>query len=173
MIPCYIEIIQFQAFWTISERSGLYELPHGYKSATDIFHKGPIQSHQMYEIPSLPASNSQDKLKTQRNYDPVGKPIKHKAADKQVNHLWNVNTHNCTKYHNVPFNIQQRQSNPHPILTNMQATGEAVYVDDIPYSEGELYAGLVLSEKAHANILEIDASQALQMEGVVDFVCHK
>ena len=46
-------------------------------------------------------------------------------------------------------------------------------MDDIPYMEEELYAGLVLSEKAHANILDIDASDALKIEGVVDFVCYK
>ena len=48
-----------------------------------------------------------------------------------------------------------------------------MYVDDIPYMEEELYAGLVLSQKAHANLLDIDASEALEIEGVVDFVCHK
>ena len=46
-------------------------------------------------------------------------------------------------------------------------------MDDIPYIEGEVYAGLVLSEKAHANLLDIDASEAIKMDGVVGFVCHK
>ena len=32
-----------------------------------------------------------------------------------------------------------------------QATGEAVYTDDLPHYENELYAGLILSEKAHAD----------------------
>ena len=58
------------------------------------------------------------------------------------------------------------------ISKSQKATGEAVYIDDIPYVEGELYAGLVLSEKAHANILDIDASQSLKMDGVMDFVSH-
>ena len=31
-----------------------------------------------------------------------------------------------------------------------QATGEAAYIDDLPALEGELYAGLVISERAHA-----------------------
>ena len=44
------------------------------------------------------------------------------------------------------------------------------YVDDLPALEGELYAGLVLSEHAHASII-VDASAALTMEGVVDYVC--
>lgn len=34
-----------------------------------------------------------------------------------------------------------------------QATGEAVYCDDIPLYENELYAALITSSKAHANIL--------------------
>ena len=59
------------------------------------------------------------------------------------------------------------------VVTTFQASGEAVYVDDIPYTEGELYAGLVFSEIAHAKLLDIDASEALKIEGVVDFVCHK
>ena len=31
-----------------------------------------------------------------------------------------------------------------------QATGEATYIDDLPALDGELYAGLVISERAHA-----------------------
>ena len=55
----------------------------------------------------------------------------------------------------------------------LQATGEAVYCDDIPKYENELYLGLVLSQKTHAKIVKIDASEALQMHGVHSFVCHK
>lgn len=51
-----------------------------------------------------------------------------------------------------------------------QATGEAVYCDDIPVQEGELYCAFVLSSKAHANITEIDPSKALRMEGVHAFI---
>jgi len=32
---------------------------------------------------------------------------------------------------------------------------------------------LVFSTKAHADIVHIDASDALSMPGVVDFICHK
>ncbi|XP_037618622.1 xanthine dehydrogenase/oxidase isoform X2 [Sebastes umbrosus] len=48
-----------------------------------------------------------------------------------------------------------------------QATGEAVYCDDVPLYENELYLALVTSSKAHANILSIDPSAAEQMPGVV------
>ena len=94
-------------------------------SATDIFEKEPITSNQLYEIKSEATES-----------DIVGKPIKHKAADKQV-------------------------------------SGSAVYLDDMPRVEGELYLGLVLSTKAHAKILNVDASKALADEGVEAWVDYK
>uniref|UniRef100_A0A667YCC7 Xanthine dehydrogenase n=1 Tax=Myripristis murdjan TaxID=586833 RepID=A0A667YCC7_9TELE len=51
-----------------------------------------------------------------------------------------------------------------------QATGEAVYCDDMPLFENELYLALVTSSKAHARILSIDASEAERMPGVVSCV---
>lgn len=54
-----------------------------------------------------------------------------------------------------------------------QATGEAVYCDDMPRFENELYLTLVLSTQAHAEIVSIDASQALAMEGVHAFFSAK
>ena len=54
-----------------------------------------------------------------------------------------------------------------------QASGEAIYVDDIPMIKGELHLAFVLSTKAHANITCIDESQALQVPGVCAFFCHK
>ncbi|BFZ19801.1 hypothetical protein BsWGS_22840 [Bradybaena similaris] len=54
-----------------------------------------------------------------------------------------------------------------------QATGEAVYVDDVPVSDGELFAGFVMSIKAHAKILSVDPSLALTLPGVVDYVTAK
>lgn len=54
-----------------------------------------------------------------------------------------------------------------------QATGEAVYCDDMPSLQGELYMGVVYSQKAHAKIVKINASDALQMEGVHGFFCAK
>ena len=55
----------------------------------------------------------------------------------------------------------------------LQVSGRAVYVDDLPRVEGELYLGLVLSSRPHAKILSIDVSRALELEGVVDWVDHK
>ncbi|KAK2796441.1 hypothetical protein FQN50_009552 [Emmonsiellopsis sp. PD_5] len=53
-----------------------------------------------------------------------------------------------------------------------QATGEAQYTDDIPVQRNELYGCLVLSSKAHAKILSVDFSPALDIPGVVDYVDH-
>ena len=41
----------------------------------------------------------------------------------------------------------------HPLMhlsALQQATGEAAYIDDLPSLTGELYAGLVISDRAHA-----------------------
>ncbi|XP_041703232.2 xanthine dehydrogenase/oxidase isoform X3 [Coregonus clupeaformis] len=54
-----------------------------------------------------------------------------------------------------------------------QATGEAVYCDDIPLYENELYLCLITSTKAHAHILSIDTSEAESMPGVVSCVFAK
>ena len=55
----------------------------------------------------------------------------------------------------------------------LQATGEAVYVDDMSLLSNELYGALVFSTEAHAKIKSIDASDALRMPGVQDFICEK
>ncbi|KAJ6542822.1 Molybdopterin-binding domain of aldehyde dehydrogenase-domain-containing protein [Mycena capillaripes] len=54
----------------------------------------------------------------------------------------------------------------------LQATGAAVYVDDLPKVGNEIYGALVLSTRAHAKILSVDAAMALEMEGVVSWVSH-
>ena len=54
-----------------------------------------------------------------------------------------------------------------------QATGEAIYVDDMPSYKDELYAAIVDSERPHAEIVNIDTSEAEKVEGFVDFICVK
>ncbi|KAI1317034.1 hypothetical protein EDD11_009100 [Mortierella claussenii] len=53
-----------------------------------------------------------------------------------------------------------------------QATGEAQYTDDIPKSTHELYGAFVLSTRAHAKIVSVDARAALAYPGVHDYVDH-
>lgn len=54
-----------------------------------------------------------------------------------------------------------------------QATGEAIYCDDMPTAEGELYLAFVLSTKAHAKLLSVDPQTALEDPGVVAFYSAK
>ncbi|XP_069035574.1 xanthine dehydrogenase/oxidase [Lepisosteus oculatus] len=54
-----------------------------------------------------------------------------------------------------------------------QATGEAVYCDDIPRYENELYLTLVTSTKACARIISIDTQEAMAVPGVVTFLSVK
>lgn len=54
-----------------------------------------------------------------------------------------------------------------------QSTGEAQFCDDIPKFENELAIALVLSTRAHAKILKIDAEEALKQEGVQGFFSAK
>ncbi|KAM4697844.1 aldehyde oxidase-like [Rhinophrynus dorsalis] len=65
---------------------------------------------------------------------------------------------------------KQAEQDPigHPIVHTSgikQATGEAVYVDDMPAVDQELYIAFVTSKRAHAKILSIDASEALRIPG--------
>ncbi|XP_069839454.1 aldehyde oxidase 1-like isoform X2 [Dendropsophus ebraccatus] len=54
-----------------------------------------------------------------------------------------------------------------------QATGEAVYVDDMPPVDQELFIAFATSTKAYAKIVVIDVSYALQSPGVVDVIGAK
>eukprot|EP00079_Xenopus_tropicalis_P035814 XP_017949585.1 PREDICTED: xanthine dehydrogenase/oxidase [Xenopus tropicalis] len=51
-----------------------------------------------------------------------------------------------------------------------QATGEAVYCDDMPLYENELYLVLITSTKAHARIISIDTEEAALTPGFVRFL---
>ncbi|KAF2258606.1 xanthine dehydrogenase/oxidase [Lojkania enalia] len=61
---------------------------------------------------------------------------------------------------------------PH-VAAMKQCTGEAQYTDDIPLQKNELYGCLVLSTKAHARLVDVDAEPALDLPGVVAWVNHK
>ncbi|XP_023152952.1 xanthine dehydrogenase/oxidase [Amphiprion ocellaris] len=73
-------------------------------------------------------------------------------------------------YQAVPEGWSQDDVVGRPIMhlsAMKQATGEAVYCDDVPLYENELYLALITSTKAHARILSVDASAAENSPGVV------
>jgi xanthine dehydrogenase/oxidase len=63
------------------------------------------------------------------------------------------------------------QARPH-VAALKQSTGQAQYTDDIPVQQNELFACMVLSTKAHAKILSVDASEALEIPGVSHYIDH-
>ena len=80
--------------------------------------------------------------------------------------MWSINLDGKSSNDPVGRPIKHKSS-------ELQATGEATYIDDIPKRCDELYLAFVLSSRAHAKIVAIDASEALRDAGVVDFLCHK
>lgn len=55
------------------------------------------------------------------------------------------------------------------VEAEIQCTGETQYVNDIPKYQNELHAAFVLGEKVNGRIVNIDASEALKIDGVVAF----
>ncbi|RPA90402.1 putative xanthine dehydrogenase [Choiromyces venosus 120613-1] len=51
-----------------------------------------------------------------------------------------------------------------------QTTGEAEYIDDMPNIDGQLFGALILSKKAHAKLVKVDFTPALQVPDVIGFV---
>lgn len=51
----------------------------------------------------------------------------------------------------------------------IQCTGEAQYINDIPKYQSELHAAFVLGDKVNGRIASIDATEALKIPGVVAF----
>jgi xanthine dehydrogenase/oxidase len=78
----------------------------------------------------------------------------------------------------VPADASTRNAStmgkPVPHLSSLaQTTGQAEYVDDIPPQADELFCGLVLSTRAHARIISVDWSPALESPGVVGHMDHR
>ena len=79
------------------------------------------------------------------------------------------------KDHDATKAYEQRilgKATPH-VAALKQCTGEAQYTDDIPVQKNELYGVLVLSSKAHAKILDVNHSVALDLPGVQAWVDHR
>ena len=76
------------------------------------------------------------------------------------------------KDHDAAMEYEQRvlgKAKPH-VAALKQCTGEAQYTDDIPVQKNELYGVMVLSTKAHAKIISVDPSPALDLPGVAEWV---
>ncbi|KAL2774902.1 aldehyde oxidase [Daubentonia madagascariensis] len=108
-----------------------------------------------------------------KRMDPVHYPSladKYESAleDLHSGHHWST-----IEYQNVDPKQLPQDPIGHPIvhLSGMKhATGEAIYCDDMPAVDRELFLTFVTSSRAHAKIVSIDLSEALNLPGVVDIV---
>nr|XP_012594525.1 aldehyde oxidase isoform X1 [Microcebus murinus] len=108
-----------------------------------------------------------------KRMDPVHYPS---LADKNESALEDLHSRHhwsTINYQNV--DTQQPPQDPigHPImhLSGVKhATGEAIYCDDMPAVDRELFLTFVTSSRAHAKIVSIDLSEALNLPGVVDIM---
>ncbi|XP_068101229.1 aldehyde oxidase-like [Hyperolius riggenbachi] len=72
-------------------------------------------------------------------------------------------------YQNVPEDQSSSDPAGRPLMHRSgikQATGEAVYTDDMPSVDGELFLRFVTSSRAHAKIVSMDFSDVFSMPGV-------
>ncbi|XP_072339543.1 aldehyde oxidase 1-like isoform X1 [Scyliorhinus torazame] len=77
------------------------------------------------------------------------------------------------KFQQVPWDQLPEDQVGQPVMhlsAVKHATGEAIYCDDIPSQEGEIFLVLVTSSRAHAKIVSIDAVEALHLPGVLDII---
>ncbi|XP_061899697.1 aldehyde oxidase 1-like isoform X1 [Entelurus aequoreus] len=80
------------------------------------------------------------------------------------------------EFHNVSEGQSEHDPVGRPVMHRSaisQATGEAVYCDDLPTIDGEHFLALVTSSKAHAKIISVDVSNALLLPGVIDVITAK
>ncbi|KAK3612166.1 hypothetical protein CHS0354_016551 [Potamilus streckersoni] len=79
-------------------------------------------------------------------------------------------------YESVPSDQEQTDAVGRPIPSVSSqgiVSGEAVFIDDMPKFENELFLSLVTSSSCHATITDVDVSKALQMPGVRGFIDHR
>ncbi|KAM7104170.1 aldehyde oxidase [Molossus nigricans] len=111
-----------------------------------------------------------------KRMDPVHYPS---LADKYESALEDLHSrhHRSTlKYQNVDPKQLLQDPVGHPImhLSGVKhATGEAIYCDDMPAVDRELFLAFVTSSRAHAKIVSMDLSEALSLPGVVDIVTEE
>lgn len=94
----------------------------------------------------------------------------HESAldDLHSKHPWRTLTHQNVDPAQLP---QDPIGRPIMHLSGIKhATGEAIYCDDMPAVDRELFLTFVTSSRAHAKIVSIDLSEALSLPGVVDII---
>jgi len=73
------------------------------------------------------------------------------------------------KIKQIPTHIPSMKN----IDSHAHVRGESIYVDDIPETQGTLYAAVFTSSIAHGKIVSVNYNRALQIDGVVEIITHK
>ncbi|XP_006153057.1 aldehyde oxidase [Tupaia chinensis] len=108
-----------------------------------------------------------------RRMDPSHYPQLTDKYESALEDLYSRHRWSTAKYQNVDPKQPPQDPIGHPImhLSGIKhATGEAIYCDDLPVVDRELFLTFVTSSRAHAKIVSIDLSEALSLPGVVDVV---
>merc|ERR1711871_976519 len=66
--------------------------------------------------------------------------------------------------------LQPTSSPDKHMAGDMQVIGKARYTDDFPLTMDEVFIDFVMSTKAHARILHINAARAKELDGFVDII---
>ncbi|XP_056157550.1 aldehyde oxidase 3-like [Lampris incognitus] len=80
------------------------------------------------------------------------------------------------EFQGVPEDQAEWDSVGHPIMHRSalsQATGEAVYCDDLPIIDNELFMVVVTSDEIFATLTDIDVTQARNARGVADVITSR
>ncbi|KAG8432674.1 hypothetical protein GDO86_017063 [Hymenochirus boettgeri] len=97
----------------------------------------------------------------------------HNSDISALNEFEKTYCENIQAYQNVPTCQSSEDPIGRPIMHHSgikHATGEAVYCDDMPYGNGELFLNFVTSSRPHAKIVSLNLSEALAQPGVVDII---
>ncbi|XP_036899558.1 aldehyde oxidase isoform X1 [Sturnira hondurensis] len=108
-----------------------------------------------------------------KRMDPVHYPSLEDKYESALEDLHSRHRWSAVNYQNVDPKQLPQDPIGHPImhLSGIKhATGEAIYCDDMPAVDRELFLAFVTSSRAHAKIMSIDLSEALSLPGVVDVV---
>ncbi|XP_005366403.1 aldehyde oxidase 1 [Microtus ochrogaster] len=105
--------------------------------------------------------------------DPAHYPsleVRHESALEDLHSTphWRTLTHQSVDPKQIP---QDPIGRPIMHLSGIKhATGEAIFCDDMPAVDRELFLTFVTSSRAHAKIVSMDLSEALSLPGVVDII---
>ncbi|XP_050015250.1 aldehyde oxidase 1 [Alexandromys fortis] len=108
-----------------------------------------------------------------KRMDPARYPsleVRHESALEDLHSTphWRTLTHQSVDPKQIP---QDPIGRPIMHLSGIKhATGEAIFCDDMPAVDRELFLTFVTSSRAHAKIVSMDLSEALSLPGVVDII---